>query len=182
VVALVATAWVGVSGARSDQVTAEIANATAVPAPSLRPQHPAQVVGLDVQRLDDVQGRSLRRDEVIAVAGWYVATAITDCPRLAALYRQGSLPEVRGDADELAFCERSGVLYASQSKSAGLPGVDVKLVVGVVVPPELEVIGADATEVVVVGRFVEPGDGCRVPYGCRRELVVDHVAWTPPGV
>jgi hypothetical protein len=45
-------------------------------------------------------------------------------------------------------------------------------VVGVVVPSELEVIGADATEVVVVGRFVETIAG-----GCAPELVVDRVAW-----
>jgi hypothetical protein len=139
---------------------------------------------LAVQRLDDIRPRRLGRDDVIAVAGWYVATAITDCPPLAAIYREGSLPEVRGDADEWAFCDRFGVLYASRPDldesppSAGLAAVAVTLVVGVVVPPELEVIGADATEVVVVGRFVEPGDGCRVRLGCRRELVVDHVAWT----
>jgi hypothetical protein len=197
VVALVATAWAGVSGDRSDQATAENPGSTAVAAQSLPvegstpavpgvrpPQNPAQVLGLAVQRLDDIRPRRLGRDDVIAVAGWYVATAITDCPPLAAIYREGSLPEVRGDADEWAFCDRFGVLYASRPDldesppSAGLAAVAVTLVVGVVVPPELEVIGADATEVVVVGRFVEPGDGCRVRLGCRRELVVDHVAWT----
>lgn len=179
VAALAATAWAGASGDRSDRFTAELPEATVAAAPTRRPEHPAQVVGLEVQRLDDVRGQGLGRDDVIAIAGWYVATAITDCPRLAAIYRQGSLPEVRGDADEWAFCKRSGVLYASQSRGAELPGVPVTIVVGVVVPPELEVIGAEATEVVVVGRFSEPGDGCRAPGGCRRELVVDHVAWTP---
>jgi len=192
VVALVAIAWAGFSGARSDQATAGIPDPTAVAAPSSTVARstpalaPAQVIGLHVQRLDEVQTRSLGRDDVIAVAGWYVATAITGCPPLAAIYRQGSLPEVRGDADESAFCVRSGVLYASQpdvrdsrSGSAELPEVGVTIVVGVVVPPELEMIGADATEVVVVGRFVASGDGCRVPADCPRELVVDHVAWTP---
>jgi hypothetical protein len=208
-VALVATAWAGVNGAPSDQATAEISGPTAVAAPSLtvegstpgvapgvgRQQYPAQVIGLDVQRLDDVLPRGLGRDEVIAVAGWYVATAITDCPRLVVIRRQGSLPEVRRDFDELAFCDRSGVLYASRpdlderlprnnlednrSKNAGLPAVAVTLVVGVVVPRELEMIGAESTEVVVVGRFIESGDRCRDLAGCRRELVVDHVAWTP---
>jgi len=48
-----------------------------------------------------------------AVAGWYVATDIVDCPPRAAIERTGSLLEIRGDADALAFCERSGVLYAS---------------------------------------------------------------------
>lgn len=201
VVALVAIAWAGLSGARSDKTTAAITDPTAVAAPSAtpgvqRPEHPAQVVGLDVHRLDDVQPQSLGRDDVIALAGWYVATALTDCPPLAAIYREGALPEIRGDADTWAFCVRSGVLYASRpdlderlptnnlnednrSNNGGLPSVAVTLAVGVVAPPELEMIGADATEVVVVGRFVEVGDGCGGPAGCRRELVVDHVAWTP---
>ena len=67
----------------------------------------------------------------------------------------------------------------NRSNNGGLPSVAVTLAVGVVAPPELEMIGADATEVVVVGRFVEVGDGCGGPAGCRLELVVDHVAWTP---
>jgi hypothetical protein len=180
VIGLVAIAWAGLSGPRSDKATTDITDPTAVAAPSLTVDapYPAQVIGLDVQRLDDVQPRGLGRDDVIAVAGWYVATAITDCPPLAAIYREGSLPEVRGDADELAFCVRSGVLFASRP-DAGVPSVTVTVVVGVVVPPKLEMIGTDATEVVVVGRFVESGDGCGAPAGCRRELLVDHVAWTP---
>lgn len=193
VVALVAIVWAGSSGARSDQATANIPDPTAVAAPSSPDAAstpaiaPAQVIGLPVQGLDDVQTRSLGRDDDIAVTGWYVATAITGCPPLAALYRQGSLPDVRGDADASAFCDRSGVLYASQpdvqdsrSGSPALPAVGVTIVVGVILPPVLEMIGADATEVVVVGRFVESSAGCGVPADCARELVVDHVAW-PPG-
>jgi hypothetical protein len=184
-VALVAIVWAGLSGARPDQVTADatVPPASAVAA-TARPQPPAQVVGLSVQRLDDIQPQGLGRDEVFAVAGWYVATAIDDCPPLAAIYRKGSLPEIRGDADSWAFCDRSGVLYASQpgleeAPNPGVSAVAVTLVIGDVVPPELEVIGAESTEVVVVGRFVESGDECHVPAGCRRRLVVDHVAWTP---
>jgi hypothetical protein len=174
-VALVAITWAGLSGPRSDQATADITDPTAsAAAPTARPQPPAQVVGLPVQRLDDIQPLGLGRDQVIAVAGWYVATAVTDCPPLAAIYRKGSLPEVRGDADSWAFCDRSGVLYASQPSldeppDRGDSAVAVALVIGVVVPPELEIIGAESTEVVVVGHFVD------------RELVVDHVAWTPDG-
>jgi hypothetical protein len=52
----------------------------------------------------------------------------------------------------------------------------VALVIGVVVPPELEVVGTDATPVVVVGRFVQ-SPACEHPVLCRRELIVDHVAW-----
>jgi len=142
------------------------------------------VIGLDVHRLDEVQPRGLGRDDAVAVVGWYVATAITDCPPLAAVHRDGSLPDIRGDADGRAFCKRTGVLYASPpdvqdswSGSGGLGVVGAKIVVGVVVPPELEMIGADATEVVVVGRFVPSGDGCGAAGDCNPELVVDHVAW-----
>ena len=142
-------------------------------------KRPAQVLGLDVKRLEDVRPRRLDRDRVTAVAGWYVATAITDCPALDAIYRDASLPEVREDFDSWAFCERSGLLYASRrDQNAGLPGIAVSIVVGVVMPSELEMIGADATEVVVIGRFVPSGDECQALAGCR-ELVVDHVAWTP---
>lgn len=201
VVALVAIAWAGVSGNRPDQATAGIAQPTAalaasLPAPSLAVEapYPAQVVGLAVQRLDAVQTGRLGRDAVIAVAGWYVPTAITDCPPLAALYRPASLPDVRGDTDSFAFCVRSGVLFAARpdlhglpmndleddaATDTGLPSVGVTVVAGVVVPPELEMVGAGATEVVVVGRFVESGAGCRATAGCSRELVVDHVGWTP---
>jgi hypothetical protein len=132
---------------------------------------------------------------VLALSGWYVATAINDCPRLAAIFREGSLPEMRHDLDPLAFCERTGVLYASEPDadpklryrfedsraSAGISLVATSLVVGVVVPRELEVIGADPREVVVLARFVQPGAACRAPYGCRRELAVDYLAWTAGG-
>jgi len=127
-------------------------------------------------------------DDVIAVAGWYVATAITDCPPLAAIYRDGSLPEVRGDADSLAFCRRSGVLYASQSgldqrANAGITAVPATVVIGVIVPLQLEIVGGESTEVVVLGRLVEPGAACpaTVRAACRPELLVDHIAWTPDG-
>jgi hypothetical protein len=50
-------------------------------------------------------------------------------------------------------------------------------VIGVVVPQELEIVGADATPVVVVGRFIASGERCLASAGCRREPVVDHVPW-----
>ena len=204
--ALAATVWAGASGGRSDEKTTDEPGVVAVAAPSYdanapRPSiapaqaapYPAEVVGLEVQRLDSVQARRLDRDAPVAVAGWYVATAITDCPRLAAIFRPARLPEVRGDTDTWAFCKRSGVLYASRpdldermptnnlednrSKEAGLPAVAVTLVIGVVVPQELENIGATATQVVVVGHFVESGSGCSAHAACSRELVVDHLAW-----
>jgi hypothetical protein len=208
--ALVATVWAGISGARPDEGIADVPHANVTAAPSAdvvadsaprppvplgpqRPRYPAHVVGFEVQRLENMKTRALGRDTPIAVAGWYVATAITDCPRIVVIRRQGSLPEVRHDADEFAYCHRSGVLYASRpdlderiprnnlednsAKNAGLPAVPVTLVVGVVVPRELEMIGTTATPVVVVGRFVASGDGCGVEAGCGRQLVVDHLAW-----
>jgi hypothetical protein len=191
-VALVAIAWVGFSGNRAQPASANKAESTAAAAPSATAARsesalaPRQVIGLPVERLDDVRTGSLGRDDVVAVAGWYVPTEITDCPALAALYRLGALPDVRGDTDASAFCDRFGVLYASRpdledgwSRRAALPAFGAAITMGVIVPPELEMIGAEATEVVVVGRFVESGDGCRVASDCPREFVIDHVAWTP---
>jgi hypothetical protein len=186
---LVSIAWAGFSGPRSHQVTAE---STAPTAPAVavlatpRPQPPGQVLGLTVHPLDAIQPRALGRDEVIVVAGWYRTTAINDCPPLAAIYRDGELPYLRGDADTLAFCVRSGVLYGTQpgqndTANAALPSVAVTLATGIVVPPDIEVIGGDSTEVIVLGRFVQSGDECQVPAGCRPRLVVDHVAWTANG-
>ena len=195
-VALVGLAWAGLSGTRSDHAIGEASagdvTPTSIDAPTpavaLAPRtarYPARVIGLQVQTLDVLQAQRLDRDTPIAVAGWYTTTAITDCPPLAAIYRAAALPEVRGDADEAAFCDRSGVLYASRPQldgglpaddladnrpwELGLPAVAVTLVIGVVVPQELEIIGADPTPVVVVGRFVESGDA--------RELVVDYLGW-----
>lgn len=184
-VVLVAIAVAGVSGSRSDHGSAAVAEptasalATALP----RPHAPAQALGLTVHRLDEVDPFVLGRDDVIAVAGWYATTAITDCPPLAAIYRAGALPEDRADIDPWAYCVRSGVLSASQpgldEPSAGVPAVVATLAIGVVAPPELDVIGAAPTEVVLIGRFVPSGDPCYAPFGCGREFVVDHVGWTP---
>ena len=198
-VVLVAVAWAGLSGARSDQGPVSVAPASvggsasqAATTSPLPPQYPGEVLGLPVERLSDVQDRAIGRDKVVAIAGWYVATSITDCPPLAAIYRPGSLPEIRG-GDPLAYCKRHGVFYASRPDpeegqpaadpqgdavaGAGLPSVAATLIVGVVVPPELEAIGADATPVVVVAHFT-PGGGCRGPR-CTRELLIDFLGWAP---
>jgi hypothetical protein len=177
VAALVVVAWAGMTGAPAHRATADNPDATLAPTPSLPPPvRPAQVIGLAVHRLADLQPRALGRFDVMAIAGWYVPTAITDCPAQAAIYRAGSLPELRHDTDALAYCVRFGVLYPTRpdpeddrSENARLNGVAVTIVVGVVVPAQLEVVGTGPTEVVIVGRFVGSGD----------TLLVDHVAWTP---
>lgn len=212
--ALAAMVWTGISGARLGvDVAAATSGAAAArpigvapsdgdqpagkpgypPSGSLR--YPAQVIGFDVQGLAHVQAQRLGRGKPIAIAGWYVTTAITDCPPLAAKYRPAVFPLARGHTDSWAYCDRSGVLYASRPApdgrmptddldnntpaALGLPAVAVSLVVGVVLPEELEVIGADAMPVVVVGHFVSSGGGpwCGAP-GCPDELVVDYLGWS----
>jgi hypothetical protein len=201
VVVLVAIVGAGVMGGRSHHLTAEISNRPVAMHPTQAVDEPVgeiptQVLGLDVHRLDDVHPQELGRDDIVVLSGWYVATAITNCPPLPAIYRDGALPYLRGDADTLVFCERSGVLYASRpdvdprlptnnlnddnrSNNGGLPSVAATLIVGIIVPQELELIRDVATEVVVIGRFVGFGGGCRVTTDSCDELLVDHVAWTP---
>ncbi len=191
VVAFVAIALAGLSGDRSRPVTAVVPGPTsavipgpttgAVPSLPVEAAYPAQVIGIAVQRLGDLQLGGLGRDEVVAIAGWYVPTAITDCPPLAARYRDGSLRHVRDDAHRFTLCVRSGVLYPSRPDSSNVApaGVAVEFVVGVTMPRELEDVDTHATPVVVLGRFSKSSDGCRVGVGCSRELVVDHLGWTP---
>ena len=209
VLVLAATVLGGVIGARSDHAVADVPEASAATEPStdsvgspqaVAPQlrdvrFPAQVLGLEVKRLDDIEVGGLGRDAVSVVAGWYVATGITDCPPLDAVFRTTSVPELGNPVDEWAFCKRSGMLFASgpnldsslptnnaesdQSTDPARSPIPVTLVTGVVVPPELEMIGAPATPVVVIGRFVNIDNACPLRAGCRAELIVDHVAWAP---
>lgn len=193
VVVLVAIAWAGLNGPRSDSTALASTRPTTVALPSqARPSlaveaaYPAEANGLAVQRLGELQIGRLGFDSVVAIAGWYVPMVITDCPPLAAIDLAVALPYLRGDADKLAFCVRSGMLYASRpdvpsdrSPEIVPTGVAVTVVVGVIMPGHLETVGASATQVVVIGRFGKSGDGCRTGVGCSRELVIDQVAWTP---
>jgi len=184
--ALFGIAFAGYAGGRSDQNAkpTDVA-AVAPPSPSAAPpaqavRYPAEVIGLGVHGLVDVQAQGLGLDKPVAIAGWYVATAITDCPPLAAFYRAGALPDVREDIatiDSWAFCRRTGVLYSSRPgyNPTGVPAVQATLITGVVVPPALEKIGAAATQVVLVAHFAPPG-GCRGPR-CVTELLVDYLGW-----
>lgn len=190
--ALVAIAWAGTSATREDPSTAEAIDRAAVAEPTLvspstatEAPFPARVLGLGVASLSDVLLLKVDRDEIVVVSGWYVATAITDCPRVAITRRDGELPQVHPEADRMAYCDRSGVLFDARPSDgdefglAGFPVITTTLVPGVKVPPELEVVGADARQVVVLGRLVPGVPGCERVDGCSRELVVDHVAWTP---
>jgi len=204
--ALASIAWIGISGQHQggDIATGEKAAkasstaAVALPADvqaSTEVAIPTQALGLAVHRLDSVQPEHLERGAVIAIAGWYVATAIADCPPLDAFYRAGALPEVRGDiaaVDTWAFCERTGVLYAAQPvpdgrlptddldnntpAAFGLPAVATSMVIGVVAPPQLETIGGAPTPVVVIGHFAA-GPNCPDRPACKPQLVVDYLPW-----
>jgi len=201
VLALIGIAFAGFSGGRSEQdarptdAVAALAPTPGTAPPAQAVRYPTAVIGLGVHGLVDVQAQGLGQDAPVAIAGWYVATAITDCPPLDAFYRAGALPEVRNDiatVDSWAFCRRTGVLYASrpdleerlptsnpednQAQDAALPSVAATLITGVVVPPALEKIGAAATQVVVVAHFA-PAGGCRGPR-CVTELLVDYLPWS----
>lgn len=198
-VALTITAWAGLNGARPHDASREASQPAALaeppavasePAASAAaatppPERPAQVFGLDVQRLDAMHLAGLSGDDIVVLTGWYAPTAITDCPRLAAIYRDGALPDVRGDIDPLAFCVRSGLFYASRPdvreyrfNGARRLSIPATFVIGVIAPMGIETVGADPTEVVVIARFVESSDGCSSPAGCGHELLIDHVAWS----
>jgi hypothetical protein len=198
VVTFVAFAWAGISGPHGNQAPAETAAPAAIGAQSpggvastpavarLPRPAPATVVGLEVRRLDEVEPRSLGRDELIAVVGWYVATSITDCPPLASLYRDVTVPGASSGAYGWAYCRRTGVLYTSppdvRESPAGSGHIGVvraTIVRDVLMPPELEIIGARATQVVVVGHFVGAGAGCAAADGCDPALMVDYIGWTP---
>jgi hypothetical protein len=196
-IALVALAWAGLSGPRADHATADVARRTAAPAaPTSTPtahartrgraaqsQPPLEAVGLAVHRLDDLELRG--RDGVIAIVGWYTTTEITNCPSSVLQYQQSSYPAIATGDDVLAYCNRTGVMFASSptiqdswSGSPGLSAVAVTLTRGIVVPRELESVGTGVTEIVVVGEFKDPPGGCGSAADCLRTLVVDHVAWT----
>jgi hypothetical protein len=199
-VAFVAIAAAAFAGSHSNPTTdgiAGIAGPTALDAPSSaaveptpadtrepRPQRPAAVFGMEVHRLDEVQ--MVSPDAIIAVVGWYTATGTTACPPLAAQFVESPSPVANRFIDAWAYCQRSGVLYASPpevqdswSGSAGLGAIHVEFSLGVVAPAELEAIASRATEVVVLGRFVGTSVGCDTLTACQRELLVDYVAWTP---
>jgi hypothetical protein len=201
------TAWAGVSGPRSDgdqaadeRATAAHAASTALVAiPSLAqdqptgPGFPSQVLGLAVRPLDDIPPQGDRGDAAIAVAGWYVATAMTACPSDSDIVRPGAIADLGVDADPRTFCARVGVLYATRPEAddgspandakdgagptAALASVQATLTPGMVVPAELETVANPATPVVFIGRLVDGSAVCYEPWGCPAALLVDRVVW-----
>lgn len=200
VIALVAITWAGLTGARpANDATAEVAGTPSALAasPSVEaPEepYPTEALGLAVHRLDEVQLARLTADNVVAISGWYVPLAVTNCPA-GVPSKDGPLPEVRPGFDPWAFCERSGVLYAAQPgpggrvvpPSAGAEvetgngpqAVSASMIPGVRLPSELEVAQAHPTRVVVLGHFVETSSACMLLGACPSELVVDYFAWAP---
>jgi hypothetical protein len=179
VAAFAAIAWAGVNGPRPDLTAVVSPDPTSIAAPSIPVEaaFPVEAIGLTVERLGDVQLGRLGFDSVVAIAGWYVPTG-SECLPVPAF--------IRGDADRRVLCVRSGILYtsrphlATERPSGGAPtGVAVTVGVGVNMPRELEVIGTEATQVVVIGRFAKSSVECGGGIGCRRELLIDRVAWTP---
>jgi hypothetical protein len=184
-IAIVAAVAAGLSGRLSDPATAAAPDPTTVaaPSPTSEPAFPAQVLGINVRRLDALP-RGLGRDEIFAIAGWYVTTSITDCPSVVVIRHDAALPEIRPDVDPSAYCDRSGVLFASRPdpdrrEDPGVAAVAVKVALGVRMPPGLETVGTGATELVVLGHFAESAEDCQITVDCSRVLVVDHVGWTP---
>lgn len=195
-VALVVVAWAGLSGPHADQSTVRLPSPSpaAEPSPTAEAPYPARVIGIEVHQLDELPLGELGRNDVVAIAGWYRPTSISNCPAVAVIYRDGALPEIRPDVDALAYCDRSGILYAARpgvsirpllkhhtadgSRHAGPSKVGVTFILGVKAPREIELAGADATRVVLVAHVADVGDGCGTPAGCHRVLVVDYVGWT----
>jgi hypothetical protein len=198
--ALVGIVLIGVNGARPDHSSAVVPPPTIAAMPRARPSEPpfpAEVLGFAVQPLDSIQIQGLALDTVVAVAGWYAPQLVANCPPQAAQYRVGPSPDSNPFVDPFAYCSRSGVFYASRpdpdapvvidsnegvgSRSAGLESVATSMVEGVVATTELNAVGGDAAEVVVLGRFVDTGDACGTGAACRA-LLIDYVAWTPGGL
>jgi hypothetical protein len=192
VVGFVAVALAGVSGPREEPASADRPNSTVnatsrpavasvAPGPAVA-SYPEQVLGFDVQPLDEVRLALLTRDDVIAISGWYVALAITDCPQAAPPVGDNSMTVSPG-FDPWAWCERSGVLYAAKTgfergNGTGPTAVAASIIDGVRMPG-LETIGAAPIPVVVLGHFVETSTACMGLGMCPSELVVDHLAWSP---
>jgi hypothetical protein len=204
VVALVAVAGTGLTAHHDDRSTADARTAASAAAdaagppvvaamhptglsPSAAPESafPTEVIGLGVQRLGAVLPLSLHADDVVVIAGWYVATSVGDCPRVTIAQPDRPLAAFEHVPDPEAYCDRSGVLFDSRPSdtgpfgSSGFPVITTSLVHGVEVPAALEVVGAEPQQVVVVGRLVLGVNGCERVDGCSRQLLVDHVAWTP---
>jgi len=199
-IALAGIAVVGLTGTRSNPTTADLPAATQLestspssPTASEAP-YPTQALGLTVHRLDDVQLARLNRGDVVAIEGWYLPLATTNCPA-GVPSQQSPPPRILPGFDPWAYCERSGVLYAvspgpdgqlvapsaTDHEGTGPEAVSASLLHGVRLPASLEAVHPRAMEVVVLGHFVETSSACMLLGACPSELVVDYLAWAPDG-
>lgn len=199
-VALTAIALVGLTGTPASGPRTAILPISTPSTPAVSPPvpeplaapYPAQALGLAVHRLDDVQLARLNRDDVVAIEGWYLPLATTDCPA-GVPSQQSPPPDILPGFDPWAYCERSGVLYAAQpglngrlvvptgatDAGNGPVAVSASLLHGVRLPVALEAVHPQPMEVVVLGHFVETSSACMLLGACPSQLVVDYLAWAP---
>ncbi len=197
-IALGAIAAIGLTGSRSNPTTADLPSATtwqsATPSSAAASEapYPTEALGLAVHPLDDLQLARLNRDDVVAIEGWYLPLATTNCPA-GVPSQQSPPPEIQPGFDPWAYCERSGVLYAASPGVDGrlLPAtspdhggigpeaVSASLLHGVRLPAALETTHPVAMQVVLLGHFVESSSACMLLGACPSELVVDYLAWSP---
>jgi hypothetical protein len=114
------------------------------------------------------------------------------CPPWSPVAQGALVAELGVVADLFAFCERTGVLVdspdaagiwaASSDVSARLrmpdaPALPVVVPAGVTFPDALVDAGGRSTQMILVGRMGDAGQGCGGQASCRRALLVDRVAW-----
>lgn len=195
VVALVGAVWIGTSGPHREASTpdqrdpmAVVKASSAVDAdartPALAPPvpiYPTTVLGLPVRSLADVDSSATADDQVVAIAGWYLAHPVLGCPRSTAVELPG-VAELGVDTDLRTFCDRSGVLVATLSPAGSMniggandhpygsgaaSALPVSVTPGAVLPDYLLDPGATLSRVVMVGRLLTS----------EHEMVVDRVVW-----
>ena len=197
--ALVVTAWIGLTDAGSDHEVASVPTPSNAPAVDARqppaedtPGHPSTILGIEVRSLANLDPAGIDKRRVVAVAGWYIAWPSLGCPTSTGAV-PGFVAELGVDADRRTFCDRSGLLVATPNPagssmnvggandhpfgSGAPPPLPVSVTPGVVVPPELSgtSTASGPAQVILIGRLVEssqPTDQAR----SGRQLLVDRVA------
>jgi hypothetical protein len=206
VVALIGAVWFGISGrgpaaSPGDEHDKAIAQASnpASPADTTQPPgqdtggYPSTVLGIEVRTLANLDRSNTGKEQVVAVAGWYLAWPSLGCPTSRGVV-PGFVAELGVDADRRTFCDRSGLLVAIPNPAGSSTNVGgandhpygssapqplpVIVTPGVVLPAELSGTGAASApgQVILIGRLVErsqPTDQA----SSGAQLLVDRVAW-----